>query len=414
MLATTNQLGFEASAGPLTWAFPLALFLASYVWAFSGDRRASLPLFVVLGLVALVALFLLPGLQLVNLRSKWLIALVLLDGGAAMLACHVWLAHTRTADTHSFYRAAAVGGALGSVLELLVIPRVTTGPVEFQVLTLALLAVAGLRWGNRWWQFVVTVLAVIAAGALLTTAEVRRPFEITRARTLYGWLRVTRDSDPDKDVYILLNNTTIHGEEDRRNPAWDMLYYGRTTGLGACVTERQQAHSSVNIGVVGLGAGGIANLLRDSDTVTFYEINPKVEEFARKYFSYLGRSHSRVVIGDGRKLLEAETGPLYDVLVLDAFNGDAIPTHLLTAEAGAIYQRHLKPDGVLAVHITNHHVNLQTVAEGLAQSMGRSYLFVPTGDTDWAILSPGKEAVRPDALLWTDERNSILPVLKWR
>jgi len=139
-----------------------------------------------------------------------------------------------------------------------------------------------------------------------------------------------------------------------------------------------------------------------------------VEEFARKYFSYLGRSHSRVVIGDGRKLLEAETGPLYDVLVLDAFNGDAIPTHLLTAEAGAIYQRHLKPDGVLAVHITNHHVNLQTVAEGLAQSMGRSYLFVPTGDTDWAILSPGKEAVRPDALLWTDERNSILPVLKWR
>ena len=388
LLATTNQLSFEASAGPLTWALPLALFLATYVWAFSGSRQASCGAIATLGLLALIDTHL-----MIQPRSASLLGLVLLAGGATMLTCHVWLAAARDENTHGFYTATAAGGVMGSALMVLVIPHVTSGPVEFPVLTLGTLSIAGFRWSGRIVRPLLSTVAVVAIGGTLVAESAGRDREVARVRTLYGCWRVTKN--PGREIYRLVNNTTIHAEEDRGNPRASTTYYGPETGLGILLREKQRAAAALNLGVVGLGAGTINRYLRPQDSITYYELDPEAEVLARAWFTYLRRERCRVVLGDGRKSLQNQPGPKFDILVLDAFTGDAIPTHLLTREAGAIYRRHLAQGGVLAIHITNGHVELLPVAEGLARSLGMGCAYYKTGIIEWAILRPGA-APTPD------------------
>ncbi len=140
MLATTNQISFETSPGPLAWAVTLALFLGSYVWAFSRNRQGSLGLIATAGLLSIIASHLIAAP-----RSVALMVLLLTAGGAGMVACHVWLAATKGSNSHAFYSAMAIGGAAGSAVMVLVVPRITDGPVEFPILVLAILAIAGFR-----------------------------------------------------------------------------------------------------------------------------------------------------------------------------------------------------------------------------------------------------------------------------
>jgi spermidine synthase len=131
---------------------------------------------------------------------------------------------------------------------------------------------------------------------------------------------------------------------------------------------------------VGLGAGSLAAYGRPGDQLRFYEINPLVEPFARRYFAYLGqgRAHTEVVLGDARLSLEGEAPQGYDLLAIDAFSSDSIPVHLLTQEAFALYFRHLKPDGVLAVHISNKYLALQPVARAAVDAFRRQARVVDT------------------------------------
>ena len=175
----------------------------------------------------------------------------------------------------------------------------------------------------------------------------------------------------------------------------------------------KQTHAVLDIGVVGLGAGTINRWLRPQDSITYYEIDAKAEELARAWFTYLRRDRCRVIIGDGRKSLQKPDGARFDILVLDAFTGDAIPAHLLTREAGAIYHRRLKEGGVLAIHITNGHVELWPVAQGLARGLGLGCEYDKNGIIEWAILRPGPAPAPGRVLEWTDERNSIVPVLRY-
>ena len=406
LLATTNLLSFEAGAGPLTWALPLALFLATYVWAFSGNRRASCGVFALLGLLALiVSHFVVEGNS-----GPDLVVLVLIAGGATMLTCHVWLAGAVDENTHGFYTAAAAGGAMGSALMVLVIPRITDGAVEFPILTLGTLSIAGYRWSGRILRPILSTAAVVAIGATVASESSGRAAEVARARTLYGCWRVTKK--PDREQYRLINNSTIHAEEDRANPQAATTYYGPETGFGKWMETMKEARPALDIGVVGLGAGTINRWLRPRDAITYYELDAKAEELARAWFTYLRRDGCRVVIGDGRKSLEKEAGARFDMIVLDAFTGDAIPAHLLTREAGAIYGRRLKEGGVLAVHITNRHVALWPVAEGLARGMGLGCEYDKSGLVEWAILRAGLPPPSGRVLEWTDERNSIVPVLR--
>jgi predicted O-methyltransferase YrrM len=405
LLATTNILSFEASAGPLTWALPLALFLASYVWAFSADRRASCGPIAMLGLLALIVTHF-----VVEQRSASLLALVLMAGGSTMLACHVWLAAARDENTHGFYAAIAAGGAIGSAVMVLVVPHITKGPVEFPILTLTTLSIAGFRWSGRILRPIVSTVAVVAIGSTLVAESSGRATELARARTLYGCWRVLKD--PRTQRYQLINNSTLHAEEDRANPKAGLTYYGPETGFGKALRELQQARPALEVAVVGLGAGTINRFLRPQDTITYYEIDAEAEALARAWFTYLPRERCAIVIGDGRKSLENQAGGKFDMIVLDAFTGDAIPAHLLTREAGAIYLRHLKEGGVLAAHITNGHVELWPVAEGLARGLGLGCEDDKTGIVEWAILRAGLPPASGRVVQSTDERNSIIPILK--
>jgi hypothetical protein len=411
MLATTNQILYEAAGGPLAWALPLGLFLATYAFAFSADRKATVGIFCTLGLIAITGTHLLK-----EARSPVLIWLMVVAGGTSMVACQVWLASSREANPHGFYTATAISGAAGSATTLLVIPRITDGPVEFPILAISTLTVAGFLWSGRIVRPFLATCAVIAIGGTLAAEASGRQFEVARLRTLYGCWRVTKK--PDREFYALINNTTIHGEEDRTNKAYEVDYYTRKTGIGRLILEKQKSPQPLKIGVVGLGTGALTTYLRPGDSMKFYELDAKVEPLTRQWFTYLDKPSARVVPGDGRKSLEREP-EMFDILVLDAFNGDAIPTHLLTREAGRIYQRHLRPGGALAIHITNAHVDLLPVARGLAQTMGMNCRAYSVGKVDWAILSPGASVLEGGASAthvrqWTDEKTSLLGLLRTR
>ena len=214
------------------------------------------------------------------------------------------------------------------------------------------------------------------------------------------------------------------------------MYYRPPSGI-AKTLEYAGRGGPLRVGIVGLGAGALAAFVRPGDDYRFYEINPEVQRLAQTYFTYLKDAGDRgatwsVVTGDARLSLERESSRSFDVLVLDAFSGDSIPTHLLTREAFEIYCRHLRPGGILAVHIVNQSLDLAPVVRGLADHFGllASRVYNEGQEsgivyrTDWMLLSDSPDFVRavpsrppPEARdfsvpLWTDKNSNLLQILK--
>ena len=205
-----------------------------------------------------------------------------------------------------------------------------------------------------------------------------------------------------------------------------------TSGIGMAL--KYMRRSPMKVGVIGLGAGSLAVYARPGDLFRFYEINPLVERLARQKFTYLSdcRGKVEVVLGDARLSLEREQPQQYDLIAVDAFSGDSIPVHLMTREAVDLYFRHLKPGGVLALHITNTHLDLGPVAEKLGRAAGKQAVLVSSeGDSDkeiygadWVLMSSSpidspaiKKAStrlveRPELRLWTDDYNNLFQILK--
>jgi spermidine synthase len=189
------------------------------------------------------------------------------------------------------------------------------------------------------------------------------------------------------------------------------------------------------VGVIGLGTGTLAVYGAKGDTYRFYEINPDVLTIARRDFTFRGDSDATVeaALGDARLSLEREPAQRFDVLAIDAFSSDAIPIHLITSEALAIYQRHMKPDGVIAFHVTNRFLNLVPVVDALARANGMVAVHLSddgegsiASRTDWVLLARNRAVLerlgltegetpiveRPDWRLWTDDFNNLVQVLK--
>jgi spermidine synthase len=228
----------------------------------------------------------------------------------------------------------------------------------------------------------------------------------------------------------ILHGVQFTAADRRRIPT---TYYGEQSGAGLAL-RFHHPDASRHVGVVGLGVGTLAAYGQRTDRFRFYEINPDVIALAEKYFTYLSDSpaKSMTVLGDARLSLEQETPNQFDVLVLDAFSGDAIPTHLLTREAGQLYAKHLKPDGILCIHISNLHFDLRPVVQGLARDLQLKVTCVEAPQDDssgttschWMLLSRGSlspellngayeiEGLPPKSLLWTDEWSNLLSVLR--
>jgi spermidine synthase len=203
-------------------------------------------------------------------------------------------------------------------------------------------------------------------------------------------------------------------------------YYRPVSGIGRLLMSLRSR--PIRMGAVGLGAGTLAAAGKPGDVIRFYEIDPDVERVAREHFSFISGSPANVevVLGDARLSMERESSQNYDVLALDAFSGDGIPFHLMTREVMETYLRHVKPDGVLAFHISNRHLDLAPIVGGLAHHYGLHTVFIRDNDATWALTAREQrslEGVRrfasPDVVptttrLWTDDFASLLPILRWR
>jgi len=212
-------------------------------------------------------------------------------------------------------------------------------------------------------------------------------------------------------------------------------YYARASGLGLALD--QCCHNRPRrIGVVGLGTGTVAVYGNAGDTIRFYEINRAVEDIARSRFTYLSDSPAfmELVRGDARVSLAAEPPQRYDVLIVDAFSGDAIPAHLITAQALEVYRRHLAPGGIVAFHVSNRFLALAPVVRQLAEHAGMDAVRVSSPEdltrqvfySDWVLVTANAEFLaNPEVVrarepisipaglrLWTDDYSSLFPIIQ--
>jgi len=292
------------------------------------------------------------------------------------------------------------------------------------------------------------ILTIIGYGTLMYL-DLRISPEVTvahRSRNFYGALKIFEyDVDvPENHYRLLLNGITTHGLQfyDPEKSLWPTTYYGRTSGVGRAI-DQLPADRGRHIGVVGLGAGTLAAYGREGDRLRFYDINPDVVTLANEAFTYLRDTPAdvEIVLGDARLSMEDELArdesQQFDLLALDAFSSDAIPVHLLTREAFAVYLAHLRDDGIIAVHISNRYLDLGPVVEGLAEYFDLGVLTLPDDPVDrdftleyrssWVLasrnlellLSPEiigfAELVDPDerwSVDWTDDHASLFEILK--
>jgi len=440
LLSVTNHLTQNIAPVPFLWVLPLGLYLLSFILCFNFESAYIRSVY--LGPVAIV----LVGLGFAVLRYNSTTPLGLVVGvfsfclfGACMF-CHGELARLKPAARHltGYYLAIALGGAAGGALVGVAAPLLLRGTLE---LPLAVAACAGLlvlahrREGRA-------NLALAAATGLVVATLVAwhvRDYgsdALAMDRNFYGGLRVkVSNAGTDWETRVLVHGTVAHGVQfaEPALRADTTAYYGPTSG--AALALRSLGDRPARVGLVGLGVGTLAAYSRPGDVYRFYEINPMVETFARGHFTFLADAAAavEVVTGDARLALEREPDQRYDVLVVDAFSGDAVPTHLLTIEAVRLYFRHLAPGGILALHLSNNHLDLIPVADALARALGRHALLVDSEPEEdhifgakWVLMTSAPlqtpEIVaageplwgRPGLRAWTDDYSNLFEILKPR
>ena len=194
---------------------------------------------------------------------------------------------------------------------------------------------------------------------------------VSASRDFYGVLTVYehRKDQPEGHHFLLQHGRITHGLQfvDPERATWATTYYGAESGIGLAMQALPRG--SRRIGLVGLGTGTLPPMAGPGITCASTRLNPQIQRLAGSLFKYLGRCPAKVEVapGDARLSLEREPSQQFDLLALDAFSSDAIPVHLLTREAFELYGRHLKPNGVLAVHISNHYLDLEPVVANLAR-----------------------------------------------
>jgi hypothetical protein len=371
------------------------------------------------------------------------------------MTCHGELAALKPHPRYLtlYFMTISAGGAAGGMFVGLLAPVLFVTYSELQVGILCFMVAfmcLRAREDRLWcpfpnWARPVAVAAVMAVAVVALAQASRNPKNsIVASRNFYGMLKVEQVHKPDESISPMLqlaHGRIAHGSqfiapELHRVPT---AYYANNTGIGRLMLSKPNQLGR-RVGIVGLGVGTLAAYGRAGDYFRMYEINPDVISIAQKHFTFLSDSPAtqEIVVGDARLSLEFESPQDFDILVLDAFSGDAIPVHLLTREALEVYLKHLRCDGVLACHISNLHFNLRPVIAGLANSLGLTYRFFGNAadinnaarPAVWALLarepetlaqmdndsnaSPSRQSnsqniSRP--VTWTDARSNLLEVI---
>ena len=446
MVADTSFLTANIAPIPLLWVAPLALYLLSFILSFerSGwyQRKIFLPL-LVLGLSALAYL---PTLGIVALPLYLSMGINLSAFFVACMVCHGELARRQPHPSHltGYYLMLAVGGVAGGFFVGVIAPYCFDSNYELSVgivltgLIAAIAVIPKMRFArpqSRGASIGFSAVLLLALSWIRIEAHLEETSGAeVKARNFYGTLQVFNNTQ--EGHRSLVHGQIVHGRQ-HTTPGKEQLpitYYSPESGVGRAIGLKAE-QGPVRVGVIGLGTGTLLGYGRAGDSYRLYEIDPLVVEIAQKNFSFLSGTPAatEIVLGDARLQLEREPDQLFDVLAVDAFSGDSVPVHLLTLEAFAQYFRHLKPDGILAVHISNRFLDLRPVVKSAADHFKREVRLIDAESepekmvlrSRWMLLSQDPELFEEpdfdDAIevenkrgfkAWKDDYSSILSILE--
>ena len=443
LLATTNHITQNIASIPLLWVLPLSLYLITFILCFeavkgSGWYRRSL--FHVPILAVLAAMVWVNSDVQLTLNLKISLPVFVAGLFTICMFCHGELASLKPSPRYltGFYLMISAGGAIGALLVSVAAPLLLPAEFEIQagIIACALLVIWQTRNGPIWMPLAACIVSAgITYGTLVHGLDQIRGYR-TMVRNFYGALHTSDIGDPARGTARrqLTHGIIQHGEQwlAPERAGEPISYYGRESGIGLAIESMPASPRS--IGVIGLGAGTIAAYGRPGDLIRFYDINPQVLQIAKTEFTYLSGSKAKVdvALGDARLVLEREQPQGFDVLAVDAFSSDAIPVHLLTRQALEMYLRHLKSDGILAVHVTNRYLDLGPVVKDIADALGLSVLLIShvadeeLSSTDWVLVARSRTALGrpplpgsgadiasdPSRRVWTDDYNNLYRALK--
>jgi hypothetical protein len=424
LLGVTSHVTTDIVSAPLFWVLPLTIYLLTYVLAFAGDHWATHGF-----LVRRQAFLLLASALTVFVHATTPVSIILplhlLAFFSTALLCHGQLAKDRPEPRRltEFYLWMSIGGVLGGLFNAVIAPLLFSSVLEYP---LVMVAAAFLRpyvntrseaGANRWSDWLLPIALFLAILSLISMPTVTglspqnsqllifgisgiiclvfayRPIRfglglsaillgslvaphpigktLHAARSFFGVYRTVNDTEGGK--HVLFHGTTIHGAQNLKTTLQPIGYYHRSGPAGQVLRSLAQSQPEANVAIVGLGTGALACHGSAGQKFTFFEIDPLVEKIARdeKLFTYLRdcSPKTEVVIGDARLTLAKAPKSFYDLLVLDAFSSDAIPTHLLTLEAIQLYLTKTAPDGIVLIHISNRYMDLVPVLDRLAQRL---------------------------------------------
>jgi hypothetical protein len=499
LLGLTNFISTDIASVPLLWIIPLTLYLLSFVIVFSKWNDRIHPVMIKLQPIFLLPFIAYAFINPADLPYWAYLILHLIAFFFAVMVCHGELAKRRPHTRHltTYYLIMSLAGMLGGMFNTFVAPFVFNAVYEypimivaalllrprlnlslnkgliFQVIIPALLIIIGIILKAMipdlllYFDVIVITLIVFtcltyllrtrpAGFALMTGAVIFLALSlhslsshtIFQQRTFFGVLAVreavlTDEQGRPERYHELFHGTTKHGAQRlaANLSKIPLTYYSRPGPMGQLFTEYDNVDQTWSIGVVGLGAGALACYAKDQQTWTLYEIDPLVVDIANNpsYFSYLSQcaSKAKLQIGDARLSLEKEADKHFDLLIMDAFSSDSVPTHLLTREALELYFKKLKPSGILAFHMTNRHLSLKKVLSINAESLHLAALlqeFTPQQEvplvvsTDWVVMAKHPDTLDPlrlsrlgswqklplyfDMKPWTDDFTNIVSIWK--
>jgi len=473
LISVTSQITQEVAVIPFLWVLPMTIYLLTFILAFSGgrwySRRLYLIAFFVVGTVSIWMLVKYPPFSIITQIIIYALLLFI-----CCMICHSELFKLRPHPRFlpSFYLMVAVGGAIGGIFVTLLAPYLfSTGFWELQWGSVAcgvLLAIvmqlerapaqrkrqaksrqrsAQNRWGLKPIVLVSSIAVLLLSGFIILIMRSISADTLLATRDFYGVSRVweINTDQPEVRAYQLTHGKTVHGFQFAASQLRDLptAFYAESSGVGLAILNNPTRPGKLRIGALGLGGGVIASYGQPGDVFRFYEINPDVIRIAEGeggYFSFLADSQAdvQVIPGDARVSLERELAsgsPQYfDLLVLDAFSGDAMPLHLLTKEAFEIYLKHLKQDGIIAVNVSNRYFNLDLEIYRLADAfnLGTALIEdkgngVQSYDSIWMLLTRNRDFLKLPAIAdrssqrlsipaslptWTDDFSNLLQILK--
>jgi len=442
LLSVTTHITQNVAAVPLLWVVPLTIYLSTFILCFESNRLYPRETLLPIAAAAL-------GVMAWSLADPSLTHELWLQLGVfgvglfvVCMFCHGELARSKPAPRYltRFYLMVSLGGAAGAALVGIVAPLVL--PAHFELAIGLIAAACLLAWQVRGDPVVFGALALIAGVATIGCAiwHVVDFYDSTilTARNFYGVLRVQENGASDASRHrSLVSGTIMHGlqyaaPQLRKEPT---SYYTTTSGIGRLLETLHPRMDPLRVGVIGLGTGTLAAYGTPGDVYRFYDINPAVIAIARRDFTYLADSeaHIETPLGDARLSLEREPPADLDILAVDAFSSDAIPVHLITSEALALYAKHLRPGGVVAFHVTNRFLDLVPVVAGIAAANGMEAVWIHdegeaalANRSDWVLVSKNHQLlaspriadaatpidVHKDWRVWTDDFNNLFEVLR--